>query len=211
MRLPGRYPGQSALAEEAERYAGDSWPIFPVQTRGKKPLTEHGFQDATTDPDIAAAWWRRWSDANIGLHCRDFTVLDVDPRNGGNESLETLVEVHGPQFKDTVNVLTGGGGIHYYYRGSTHMSHAGQGLDVKSTGGYVILPPSVHPSGNSYEWEYEPGEVDMLELPERLRHRRNPQTAKIYEQRPIPSRRPERHADAARGATQGDRRLPRRR
>ena len=176
---------RSRLAIAAAEYARGAWHVFPLRPRGKEPLTAHGFKDATNDAVQVERWWTDQPNANIGLHCRHFTVLDVDPRNGGDETLEALTHEHGAGFKDTVNVLTGGGGVHYYYLGTTSMTKAGPGLDVKSTGGYVILPPSIHPSGEPYVWEYAPEDTDMLEIPDWLRFAKNPETAKIYEAAPI--------------------------
>ena len=34
-------------------------PVFPCVPGGKRPLTAHGFQDASADPDVINFWWRR--------------------------------------------------------------------------------------------------------------------------------------------------------
>lgn len=69
--------GQAALA-----YARVGVAVFPVEPRGKRPLTVHGFQDATTSAERIRGWWKRWPQANIGLPCQHWWVLDVDPRMG---------------------------------------------------------------------------------------------------------------------------------
>ncbi len=173
------------LGEQAMHYADVGWPIFPLAPRGKSPLTSHGFKDAVADSEIVRSWWKRWPNANIGLWTRDFTVLDVDPRHGGDESLLDLTHSQHQSVMNTVSVVTGGGGAHYYFRGSTKLKTAGPGLDVKSVKGYVILPPSIHPSGKTYEWEYAPGDTPMLELPDWLTVTKDPATLKIYENGPI--------------------------
>ena len=53
----------SALLEAALGYATRGCPVFPVID--KKPRTEHGFHDATTDPATIRGWWERWPDAGI--------------------------------------------------------------------------------------------------------------------------------------------------
>lgn len=82
-------------------------------------------------------------------------MLDIDPRHGGLASLEALKKrrplPRGPQ------VLTGGGGQHLYFAhpgGSVANSSGrlGDGLDVRGDGGYVVAPPSLHMTGNSYKW-----------------------------------------------------------
>ncbi len=62
-------------------YAQRGHPIFPIKGRAKEPLTDHGYHEATTDPDQIRAWWTRWPRANIGLACgHSADVLDVDGR-----------------------------------------------------------------------------------------------------------------------------------
>ncbi|MDT7944577.1 MAG: bifunctional DNA primase/polymerase [Dehalococcoidia bacterium] len=149
----------NTLVAAATTYAAKGWAVFPLRPCGKEPLTAHGFRDATTDPEAIAEWWRRWPEANVAIATGSpsgVVVLDVDPRNGGDESLRDLEARHGP-LPDTPSVITGGGGQHYYFAlppGATIRTRkVAPGLDLKGAGGYVVAPPSVHPSGQRYEWE----------------------------------------------------------
>jgi hypothetical protein len=159
----------------ALEYAARGWLVFPVHTPvnggcscgdptcdhvGKHPRTEHGFLDATRDVERIRDWWeKKYPSANIGIAtgtASGIVVLDVDPRNGGEASLEELEKKIGP-LPRTVAVLTGGGGMHFYFKAEEPLrcttDALGPGLDFKADGGYVIAPPSVHPSGESYFWE----------------------------------------------------------
>ena len=40
-----------SMLEAALEYADKGLPVFPCQAKGKKPVTENGFKDATTDRD----------------------------------------------------------------------------------------------------------------------------------------------------------------
>lgn len=161
------------MLNDALCYASRGWPIFPCRRRGKEPLVSGGFKAATTDPATVRAWWRRWPDANIGLATgrpSGVVVLDVDPRNGGDEALLAL-----PPLPATVECLTGGGGRHVYFRWPgfevrCRSNAFGPGLDMKGDGGYVLLPPSVHPSGRRYEWELSShlDEVPIAAMPDWL-------------------------------------------
>jgi P4 family phage/plasmid primase-like protien len=147
-------------------YARFGFAIFPVSV-DKTPLTPHGFKDATTDEAQIERWWDEFPDAGIGLPTGAATgvvVLDEDPRHGGRESLEALVSRHGPLPQSPV-ARTGGGGRHFWFRhpGGAFPSLAGfrPGLDTRGDGGYVVVPPSPHPSGTPYAWIADPSEAEL--------------------------------------------------
>src|SRR5579862_7097735 len=93
------------MLQAAYWYATHGFPIFPLHSApkgictcghsdcahpGKHPRTPHGFKDATTDKSAITARWNKWPDANIGIPtgaASGLLVVDVDPRNGGEESL----------------------------------------------------------------------------------------------------------------------------
>lgn len=168
LRIDSLDPALNAALEYARR----GWPVFPCE--GKKPLTAHGFQDASANALRIRYWWRRWPRANIGIPtgAKTFTVLDVDGRNGGDDTLHDLVAEHG-DLPTTPHVITGSGGSHYWYRSPavsivSRAGALGPGLDVKADGGYVIVPPSVHPNtGAEYAWDAfaHVDDVALAEMP----------------------------------------------
>jgi hypothetical protein len=155
-----------ALVDHALRYAKRGIPVFPLKPRGKLPLTVRGFKDATTDERQIRAWWDRWSDANIGIPtgAGTFSVVDVDAKSGGHESLAHLIGAFG-EIPETPLSLTGGGGFHYCFQPAAGFRNSagrlGQGIDTRGDGGYIVAPPSVHESGRPYSWE---GDHDFFEL-----------------------------------------------
>jgi hypothetical protein len=73
-------------------YASNGWRVFPLKPGNKTPMTSRGHHDATTDASQIRAWWTTRPDANIGLVAGDgLAVLDVDPRNGGDDTLKALI------------------------------------------------------------------------------------------------------------------------
>ncbi|MEK7750333.1 MAG: bifunctional DNA primase/polymerase [Acidobacteriota bacterium] len=148
------------------------WSIFPCfgvrdgactcgkgrncQSPGKHPRIRGGLLGATL-LSVIEEWWAKWPDANIALAIgggSKVDVVDVDPRHGGDETLWELERTHG-EIPATVTSLTGGGGCHLFFRhvnGLTNREVA-PGVDLKTTGGYVVLPPSMHASGRRYAWE----------------------------------------------------------
>lgn len=137
------------LGQPAAVYAAAGIPVFPCAPGQKHPLTAHGFRDATTDPAQIGTWWERHPDANIGIPTGTvIDVLDVDVHATGTgyPILRTL------QREGLIGgwgqaVRSPSGGLHLYYptdpdqaRGSWSRGRAH--VDFRSTGGYIIAPPS---------------------------------------------------------------------
>jgi hypothetical protein len=108
---------------------------------------------------VVEDWWRRFPDANIGAALRfgALFVLDVDARNGGHHTLEAL---SGCDVPDTLCSVSGSGwpSRHLWFMRDPRMADLvctsiGPGLDIKGCPrGYVVVPPSLHPCGEHYEW-----------------------------------------------------------
>ncbi len=162
----------SELREAALAYARAGLPIFPLHPRSKipygkpkpeegkpghfcdAPLHQHGHLDATTDPVVITAWWTVHPDANIGMATgHGIDVLDVDGAKG-EASLAALVAARWA-LPETCEVRTGrpGGGRQLDFLSGAwpnSVSGLGPGLDTRGLGGFVLRPPSVHPSGAVY-------------------------------------------------------------
>lgn len=168
-----------SFAEHAIRYAEElSWRVFPLASGSKVPAVKggHAVKDASAYRDDIVAWWGKYPKANIGLACglpSGVIVIDVDPRNGGHETLTRFasrghVMPYGPRAR------SGNGGLHYFLRFDKRIANSknrlGPGIDVKSTGGYVVAAPSwIAPSksgkGGSYNWEVSPFDAPVPRIP----------------------------------------------
>jgi hypothetical protein len=130
----------------------------------KHPRTKHGHQDATSSAEQIVMWWKATPAANVGVRTgAGLVVLDVDPRNGGDRTLKTLLAEHG-ELPATWTVHTGGGGEHYYFgvEGDVPTRPAlFEGIDLKGAGGFVVAPPSLHASGKRYIWAQGRGPRDL--------------------------------------------------
>jgi hypothetical protein len=135
------------------------WWVLPLLPGSKSPLSKlvpNGVHGATNDPTVARRWWTQCPDAGIGLALLKslLVVVDEDPRNGGEHTIEALEAIHGPMVSD-VMALTGGGGVHWVFTASLVGSLPGKlgpGVDLKADG-YIVVEPSLHPSGKRYVWE----------------------------------------------------------
>ena len=137
-------------------YAAAGWPVFPL--RGKQPLTENGFHDASTDLVQIFKWWGvQHPGANIGWvpDWEKVMVLDLDRHAKGQDGQARYKQLTGTEarFAETMQVATGGDGIHLFYqrppgqitgRILTERFGPGHGIDVR-TNGYLVAPGSTHP------------------------------------------------------------------
>ena len=163
--------GYPSMYHAAVEYIKRGLAVFPLVERGKRPITQNGCKDATTDAAQVKAWWQQWPNANIGIATgkasSGITVidLDIDEDKGidGYHTLDDWQRENG-RFPDTWMSITGRGGYHLYYKDTVERrNRAGiiDGVDVRGDGGYVVAPPSIHSNGNRYEWEYSPEEYKL--------------------------------------------------
>lgn len=167
--IPKREQGMEqpiSMAEVALKYARMGFHVFPLAENGKIPLkASHGLLDATTDPLLIEAAWSSNANLNIGLRTgkeSGIIVVDIDPRNNGNEHFDQLQRRYG-RCASTLLVRTPRGGIHRYYQHPKDQEYGSpigldglSGIDVRSEGAYVLLPPSTLFAGKAqYKWVKE--------------------------------------------------------
>lgn len=185
------YP--DTLLPSALAYAERGWAVLPLhrpcldtssalfcscgaptcKSIGKHPMTLHGLHDATTDRLIVEQWWASKPLANIGVTTgaqSGFIAIDVDPRHEGEDSMLQLMEALG-DLPPTITAHTGGGGFHLLFRhpGKQIKNRTGiaPGVDIRGDGGYIVVAPSLHSSGQHYRWmdEHDPQTIALADLP----------------------------------------------
>ena len=140
-------------------------------------------REATRDPAEHAEW--KAAGHNTGIYTGKsgddgaFLVIDIDVKNGvdGHASFAELQRKHG-QLPLTLVHKTPTGGAHYFFTVkkpvASSVAKLGAGLDVRSSGGYVVAPPSATAAG-SYtvrdKREIAPSPSWLIELCGRPRER----------------------------------------
>jgi hypothetical protein len=138
---------QDANLRAALAYARTGWRVFPVVPLAKVPACAHGVKDATTNLEQITRWWAHNPARNVAIAtgAPGPDVLDIDRRADGSgyPALNLLRREHLIGREQAV-IATPSGGLHLYYRGSNqgNGSLRGRHIDFKSTGGYVVAPPS---------------------------------------------------------------------
>jgi hypothetical protein len=158
----------SAMMDASLAYAALGWHVFPLLERDKRPRFAGAYKRATTDPAQIRRWWRQWPDANIGLATGAVSglwVLDVDGELGEQSWVELVRPWGGAP--ETRMVATSKG-YHLYWRLGSAADPGRRigvrpGLDVIGGQGYLLAPPSVHPSGRTYDWMDD--QAELVEAP----------------------------------------------
>jgi hypothetical protein len=138
--------------------------VFPCRPRTKWPACPHGCKDATLDPEVVTGWWTANPHANIGVATGEISkvfVVDADGTDGQAE-LRKLECKHG-ELPPTLQVVTANG-VHHYFKWPgvpvrNSASKIAPKIDVRGSGGYCLVPPSVHPSGRRYTWSVDSGDT----------------------------------------------------
>jgi putative DNA primase/helicase len=192
------------LLNLAVKYAKLRWKLHPVygfdekmsctcgeghkdtKDAGKHPVFHKWEQLSSSDQYDIKDWWMRYPLSNIALHCSKsgFFVIDIDPRSGGDESYEKLIQIldeKGINLPQTVEAITGKysyqgkevRGRHIYFKCWSNDKFVANlskldlpGIDIKHNG-YVLLPGSKHLSGVTYQWfeGRDPWTIDVAEPP----------------------------------------------
>ena len=155
--------------ERAKKLVDQGFAVFPLQPNGKKPVIDAFTEQAATD---SKAVEKLWIDSvleveqpyNIGIATTRYRngsdheallVVDVDVKKGkdGIGSLNAL-ELNGKTFPKTLEQSTPSGGLHMIYKVKEAVSQGtnvlGDGLDVRSKGGYIVAAGS-EINGRLYE------------------------------------------------------------
>ena len=122
--------------------------LFKVVPGGKTPAVSEWQKLATSDRE--SLHWIHSGNYNAGVFTgqfgedRQLLVLDLDKKNGKDGA--ALLDAMYPDLPETFAVTTPTGGKHLYFttrkRAISKADVLGPGIDVKSTGGYVVAPGS---------------------------------------------------------------------
>lgn len=145
----------SMLGSRAQGLAVDGFRVIPLKPNGKVPLTKHGCNDASADPDVIAGWWLRWPDANVGVATGDGAfVVDLDVKNGvdGEATWRALQHAHG--VAPRTRAVRTPSGLQLYFNSSAaivpcSVGKLGPGIDIRGRGGYVVAAGVI--DGRAYE------------------------------------------------------------
>jgi hypothetical protein len=145
----------------SEARAGEPW---------KRPALKHwrSLTDKLVADDVFESWYGpagqcrdRWQMGVItGKASGGLFVVDTDQRDGkdGEAVWRGWLAVHNNRLDlETPTQRTGGGGRQRFFHAPPGVVvptfSTPRGLDIRGQGGFAMLPPSMHESGEPYAWE----------------------------------------------------------
>lgn len=138
-------------------YVNNGWSVLPVKPEEKRPYMTNWLQynRMRATKEMVENWFRNLSGAGVGIvtgKISNLVVLDVE--NYCKIPIEELLKKYPTQLYSR----TGSGGYHLFYQYPTNVSKVSnrvgifEGADLRADGGFIVLPPTRHPSGGVYEW-----------------------------------------------------------
>lgn len=141
--------------ETAQQLGKYGFRVFPIKPGCKSPPLWHDWPNRATKAPDRATWPEG---ANVGIHCEHMVVVDIDFKKP--EAAESLLrlEMDHDALPASLEAVTATGGRHVFYAlpeghpGVPNKANVlGDGIDVRSTNGYVVAAGSVTEKGE-YKW-----------------------------------------------------------
>jgi len=139
--------------EYIRKYLEFGWTVVPVLKGTKRPAVNWKEYQTRKPTNSELREWFKDPETGVGLITGPASGVVVVDEDTYKEKNTGKVPPTTP-----VSVKTGGGGKHYYYKfvdGINNTVNRDLAIDVRGDGGFVVLPPTLHPSGKRYEWEKE--------------------------------------------------------
>lgn len=157
---------EGPFASSARELASYGLAVIPCgQAEGKKPSVNWPKRRLSQDSRAISTWIERFGGANVGIltGLSGVTIVDIDDP----ELVPAMLERFGAT---PLQTRTPSGGTHLWYRHSGERCanlRPAEGLkvDIKAAGGFIVVPPSVRPSGPHAGKSYEFIVGDWRQLP----------------------------------------------
>lgn len=145
------------ITEAAVEYASLGWSVLPVKPQEKRPLMQNWTQYIRSKASVGMlqSWFDNLSGAGVGMVTgRISNIVVIDVESTCPESIESILRRYPTQLVSR----TGSGGYHLYYQYPANVGTISnrvglfEGVDLRADGGFIVLPPTIHPSGGVYQW-----------------------------------------------------------
>jgi len=150
------------ILESALKYCAKGYSVIPIG-KNKKPIVKwEKYQKEKATPEEIKTWFKDFNNPNIAIltgQDANLFVVDCDSK-AAIEQIESML----PENIILPITSTPRGGRHYYFSYVDEIPNRSDVLfdvDARTTGGYIVCPPSTNGNGRSYSWI---GENDLLSI-----------------------------------------------
>ena len=171
---------KDSIISYIKEYIKNGLSYIPLKPKSKEPAIPWKiYQQQLPEPDRPLVWFSgRNSNRNVaivtGSVSGNLVVIDFDKKEKYSEFMEKLPTNLKITLENTWTVKTGKG-YHIYLRIDgldkdefkefiRTKVRITEGIDIKAEGGYVVAPPSIHPSGAQYEFIKGPPEYGIMKI-----------------------------------------------
>lgn len=158
------------LLKAALKYQSMGFSVIPVQKNKKPHVAWEKYQTEKAPESQIRQWWKKWSTANIGIitgKVSGVDVIDTDSDAGWDALNEFLSE----NFETPTSKTPKGRHVFFKHRpGLSNGVRVLKDCDLRTTGGYVIAPPSNNGNGKAYNWieDLKITDLDPQSMPDML-------------------------------------------
>ena len=166
---------QASTLEQALGLGALGYKIVPIPVGEKFPKGIPAWQEKATNDELQIQNWWGQGERGIGWamgrqpNGMNVVAVDVDVNDGkpGKANIAAFIKEHGLQdhFAATVTSRTGSGGYHFIFGLPDDVEITNgkllEGVDIRGEGGFIVIPPSIHPNGEPYSWKEGKSPFDM--------------------------------------------------
>ena len=145
------------LQQEIAQYLTNGWSLLPVKPFEKRPLMQNWLQytHERADAKTVNNWFNSLKNVGVGMVTgRISNVIVLDVESTCPIPIEELLK----KYPTSLVSRSGSGGYHLFFqypKNRTKVSNRVRifdGADLRADGGFIVLPPTRHPNGQSYQW-----------------------------------------------------------
>lgn len=152
-------------------YAARGWRVVPLLDRDKLPRLADWQHKASVEEKTIRGWWRRWPGANVGVVMGKASGL-IDIECDSEEQEAEYLALFGEDPPVTC-CFAGARGKHRLFAwrpdlppgGIIHLGGIGIRVGNCDKGAQSVFPPSLHPSGVTYQWLVLPDDCPPAQVP----------------------------------------------
>lgn len=144
---------EKELLNAALKYLDLGYSVIPIKPGDKRPLIKwEAYQKRKASSDEVRAWWKKNPNANIGIVTGNISGIDVVDCDS-DKGVDALNEFLSDSLRVPISKTPKG--YHYYFKHRSGLQNGVRILedcDLRTSGGYIVAPPSYNVEGMQYKW-----------------------------------------------------------